>query len=266
MMFMNEGTLNSYGYGIHYARWGTKGPKVLLIHSMGMDAHSMDQLAESLQETHMILSLTILDHGDSDTPNRPLPLDEHAEIMRGCYKQLEFHPSVLVGHSVGGMMGMILAAKHPKEFKGLVLVDIAPFEVTGRPARPEPPEYFENETEARAYLKERYPGFTPGYVENRLKYGFTEKDGRLRLKPTGNRIRGGLALDLWPYVERIEVPTLLLIGEDSTVVTPQARARMERTLPSLDAVVVKGTGHMIPQEKPEEFEMLIKQFLGKVGR
>jgi pimeloyl-ACP methyl ester carboxylesterase len=264
MMHMKEGTLSSYGYGIHYAKWSTRGPKVLLIHSMGMDDHSMDQLAESLQETHMILSLTILDHGDSDTPSRPILLDEHAEIMRGCVRQLEFRPSVLVGHSVGGMMGMILAAKHPEEFKGLALVDIAPFEATGRPARPEPPEFFESETEARAYLKERYPGFTPYYVENRLKHGFTEKDGALRLKPTGSRIRGGLALDLWPYVERITVPTLLLIGEDSTLVTPEARARMERTLPGLETVVVRGAGHMIPQEKPEEFEKLIKQFLMKV--
>jgi len=228
-----------------------------------MDAHSMDQLAESLQETHMILSLTILDHGDSDTPSRPIPLDEHAEIMRGCYRQLSFHPSVLVGHSVGGMMGMILAAKHPEEFKGLALVDIAPFEATGRPTRPEPPEIFKNESEAKVYLKERYPGFTPWYVENRLKYGFTETDGRLRLKPTGNRVRGGLALDLWPYVERIRVPTLLLIGEDSTLVTPAARGRMERTLPDLETVVVKGAGHMIPQERPEKFEKLIKQFLTK---
>ena len=47
-MFMKEGTLSSYGYGVHYVRWGNRGPKDLLIHSMGMDAHSMDLLAESL--------------------------------------------------------------------------------------------------------------------------------------------------------------------------------------------------------------------------
>ena len=44
-MFMKEGTLSSYGYGVHYAMWGDSGPRVLLIHSMGMDAHSMDLLA-----------------------------------------------------------------------------------------------------------------------------------------------------------------------------------------------------------------------------
>lgn len=264
LRFMEEGTLESYGYGVHYVRWGSQGPKVLLVHSMGMDAHSMDQLAGSLGETHQVLSLTILGHGDSDSPARNLPLDEHTEIMRGCYMRLGFHPTVLVGHSVGGMMGMILAAKHPEELRGLVLVDIAPFEATGRPTRPEPPEHLKDEAEARAYLKERYPDFTPWYVENRLRHAFREKEGRLWLKPTGSAVRGGLTVNLWPYVEKIKTPMLLLIGESSTLVTPETRARMERTLPSLEAEVVNGAGHMIPQEKSEEFEKLVRRFLDKV--
>ena len=99
-MYMKKGTLNSYGYAIHYASWGTKGPKILLLHSMGMDAHSMDQLAESLEDTRQVLSFTILDHGDSDTPPWPIPLEEHAEVIRRCARQLGFHPSVLIGHSV----------------------------------------------------------------------------------------------------------------------------------------------------------------------
>jgi len=94
----------------------------------------------------------------------------------------------------------------------------------------------------RAYLKGRYSGFTPEYVENRLRYAFRWEGGRLRLKPTGDVIRGGLAVDLWPYVERLRVPTLLLIGEESTLVSPEARMRMEGILPDLEAVVVRGAG------------------------
>ena len=92
----------------------------------------------------------------------------------------------------------------------------------------------------RAYLNERYSGFTPEYVENRLRHAFRGEGGRLRLKPTGDVIRGGLAVDLWPYVERMRAPTLLLIGEESTLVTPEARMRMEKILPDLQAVVVRG--------------------------
>ena len=77
---------------------------------------------------------------------------------------------------------------------------------------------------------------------NRLRYAFRWKGGRLRLKPTGDVIRGGLAVDLWPYVEKMKAPTLLLIGEDSTLVATKARMRMEGILPDLQAVVVRGAG------------------------
>ena len=36
-------------------------------------------------------------------------------------------------------------------------------------------------------------------------------------------------------------------------------------LPDLQAVVVRRAGHMIPQERPEEFEVLVRRFLDKVG-
>lgn len=257
---MEEGFLKSGDYNIHHVRWGLKGPKILLIHSMGMDAHSMDLLAESLKDDYRVLSLTILGHGESSLPAKPLPLQLHAEIMRDCYKQLDFTPNLLIGHSVGGMMGMILTALYPEEHHGLVLVDIAPFE-SSRSARPSDPEYFTNEAAAREWLKERYPGFTDYYIDNRVRYAFTVKDTRYYLKPRGDAVRRGLNIDLWPYVEKIQIPTLLLIGEQSELVTPETRRRMESIINDLEVTVMKGTGHMIPQDAPVEFEKHVRKFL-----
>ena len=266
MVSMKEGYISSEGYRVHHVRWGDEGPKVLLIHSMGMDGHSMDRLAESLEDDYQILSLTILDHGDSDPPRGAISLPEHTEVMRGCYKQLGFTPNVLVGHSVGGMMGMVLTAEHPEEFKGLMLVDIAPFELTGRRSRPEPPESFRDEAEALEWLRERYPLFTDYYYENRLRHTFRREGDVLRLKPRGDRVRGGLATDLWPYVERIETPTLLLKGEQSDLVAPKVLRRMEEAMPDLEVVEVENASHMIPQDAPDEFEGLVRGFLQKVYR
>ncbi len=262
---MKEGYLDSYGYRVHYVHWEGSGPKILLIHSMGMDGHSMDQFAESVKDDYDVLSLTILGHGDSDSPYTYLPLNEHAEIMRSICKQLDYEPSVLIGHSVGGMMGMILTAEHPEDYRGLVLVDIAPFEATGRSSRPEPPEYFDSEKDAKKWLKKRYPGFTPYYVENRIKYAFTHKNGKLWLKPRGDSVRNGLTIDLWPYVEHIKCPVLLLIGAESDLVSPETRKRMEKTVPDIMAVKVEGTGHMIPQDVPEKFEERVKGFLKRIN-
>ena len=84
------------------------------------------------------------------------------------------------------------------------------------------------------------------------------------LKSRGDRVRGGLVTDLWPYVERIETPTLLLKGEQSDLVTPETWERMEQTMSDLEVVEVENTGHMIPQDVPEEFERLVRGFLEKV--
>ncbi|MDH5201496.1 MAG: alpha/beta hydrolase [Candidatus Bathyarchaeota archaeon] len=257
-----EGFLKSGGHRIHYLLWGGSGPKLVFLHSMGMDARGFDTISGALAKEYQVLALDILDHGDSDTPEEPVGLRDHAEIMQDCYRQLGFYPNVLVGHSVGGMMGMVIAAEHPEDLKGLVLVDIAPFEMTGRPSRPPPPEHFADEEEARRYFRERYPGFTPEAVENRVRYALTrDEKGRLKLKPTGDAIRQGLATDLWPYVERMMAPTLMILGSESTLVTEETVKRMKRTLPDLKAVTVRGATHMVPQDKPEEFEGHLRTFL-----
>ncbi|MCW3992213.1 MAG: alpha/beta hydrolase [Candidatus Bathyarchaeota archaeon] len=265
-IYPREGYLRSGGYRLHYLLWGGSGPKLVLLHSMGMDAHGFDRFAGALRGEYQVLAFDILDHGDSDKPGEAVGLGEHAEILRGGYRQLGFVPSVLIGHSVGGMMGMILAAEHPDELRGLALVDIAPFDPSTRPKRPFPPEYFPDEEEARDYIRGRYPRFTPEAVENRMRHAFVrDEGGRLRLKGTGEAIRPGLAADLWPYVERIETPTLLILGSDSDLVTNETVERMKSTMPSLEVVTVEGATHMVPQDKPEEFEGHVRAFLRTLG-
>jgi len=267
-MASSEGFISGGGYKVHYVEWGLKGPSIVLIHSMGMDDHSMDKLCESLKSSYKILSLTILGHGDSDVPTVVVPLLQHAELMRQCIKKKGFKSYSLIGHSIGGMMGMILAADHPDEIQGLVLVDIAPSDPNAprpfRMTRPQPPDSFRNESEARAYLKERYPDFDSYYVENRLRYSFRHDGETWRLKPIGDSIRAGMGIDLWPYVEKIKCPTLLLIGGAGSMISQGTVDQMKKYLPELEAVTIQGAGHMIPQEKPDDFKRFIEAFLKKL--
>lgn len=264
-IYPRDGYLKSGSHRLHYLLWGGSGPKLVFVHSMGMDAHSFDTASEALQGEYQILALDILDHGGSDTPKEPVSLPDLSEIIRDCYMQLGFWPNVLVGHSVGGMIGMVLAAEHPEDLTGLVLVDIAPFEVTGRPMRPPPPDSFNDEDEARAWMKDRYPGFTPEAVENRVKHALIKDEkGRLKLKPRGDAIRPGLATDLWPYVERMTVPTLMVLGSESDLVAKETLERMKKVVPDLTVITVEGATHMVPQDKPAEFERHLRTFLKKL--
>ncbi|MFP3951846.1 MAG: alpha/beta fold hydrolase [Candidatus Bathyarchaeia archaeon] len=260
---VKDGFLESYGYNIHYLEWGETGRNILLLHSMGMDAWSMEDLARTLDDKYSVLSLTILGHGDSDIPEKGIPLPDHCEVIRSCYKQRGFVPNILVGHSVGGMMGMVIAADHPEDLEGLVLVDIAPFEHSGS-KRPSPPEKFQDLDEAGGYLRERYPGFTEQYIENRLNHAFKREDDRLIMKPIGDSIRKSLDIDLWPYVKRITTPTLLLVGEHSDLVTDKTIEKMKGIMHCLSVEEVEGATHMIPQDKPEDFRERVIDFLNRI--
>ena len=239
----------------------------MLLHSMGLDAHSMDLLAESLSGDQRILALTILGHGDSTVPSEPISLPDHAELMRECIVRLGFSPCILIGHSIGGRMGMILAAEHPSEIRGLVLVDIAPPDPAPRPWSQQIPDKLRSKEEALSYLRERYPRFTPEYYENRLRHGFMElSDGSLKPKPSGNEYMRSISTDLWPYVERIRIPTLMIIGAESTLVTPEKLERMRESIPEFTSVTIRGATHMVPQDNPAEFEKAVRYFMTKISQ
>ena len=129
-IYPKEGYLKSGDHRLHYLLWGGSGPKLVFLHSMGMDAHGFDNICEALHGGYQILTLDILDHGDSDTPKDHQSLPAHSEIMRDCYRQLGFWPNVLIGHSVGGMMGMVLLLPGPV-LQGIPAEDVYPVDHQG---------------------------------------------------------------------------------------------------------------------------------------
>ena len=98
-----------------------------------------------------------------------------------------------------------------------------------------------------------------------MKHGLKKDDEeRLTLKSRPEVMRPSLAHDLWPFAEAISIPTLIIKGSESTTVSPVAQERMEKLIPDFEVVSVEGATHMVPQDKPEEFEGHLRRFLGRV--
>jgi len=263
-----SGDVTSAGFKMHYLLWGKMGKPIVALHSMMMDAHGLDTFSQSMAKDWRVLAIDLLGHGDSDKPTENVSLEEHTEVVRGVVNRLRFKPAVLVGHSIGGIIGIVYAAKHPDEVTKLVLVDIAPWDPSRPRTRPTipTPESFDSTEAALAYLKQRFPRFTQESYQNRLKYGLEQAPGgRLRLKASPKTIdmlrQTNVDLDLWPYAERIKAPTLLIKGVESPTVSPNSVEKMRKLLRNFRSVEVAGATHMVPQDKPEEFERIVREFL-----
>jgi len=260
--------VTSAGFRIHYLLWETAGKPIVALHSMMMDAHGLDTFSRSMAKDHKVLAVDLLGHGDSDKPTAKVSLEEHTEIVRGVVNTLRFKPTTLVGHSIGGIIGMVYAAKHPDEVSRLILVDIAPWDPNWPRTRPTipTPESFDSKEAALAYFKQRFPKFTQESYENRLRYGLDRTpDGKFKLKASLKTIdmlrQTNVDLDLWPYAERIRAPTLLIKGAESPTVSPNSVEKMKKLIRNFRSVEVAGATHMVPQDKPGEFEKIVREFL-----
>ncbi|WP_083701686.1 alpha/beta fold hydrolase [Tersicoccus sp. Bi-70] len=122
--------------------WGSHPPQVTLLHGAGLNAHTWDPTVLCLNVGTLAIDLP--GHGDSTwrddadyTPAR------NAEAVADVLTELGGGPQVIVGQSLGGLTGIVLAATHPELVSHLILVDIVPTlppgEEHGEPVAPTPP-------------------------------------------------------------------------------------------------------------------------------
>ena len=142
----------------------------------------------------------------------------------------------LIGHSLGGRVSMLYAARHHQLLERLVLVDITP----GRPAAATPgadlsritetpgPRDFDSEEEAIAYLGKILSRAPAHVIEESVRFGMRQTpSGRYTWKYDPAILkRAPATTDLWSMVKAIPTPTLLQYGSHSKVVSPELAQRL----------------------------------------
>jgi pimeloyl-ACP methyl ester carboxylesterase len=169
-----------------------------------------------------------------DLPRRLAPADAPAWLAASLDR-----PSVIVGHSLGGLAAARLAAERPELVEALVLV--AP---VGAP-RP-----------------------LPGYVTGLLRT-VREAPPSVLAVVAADALRTGLpslARGAWfathqPFAGAIGAPTLLVWGERDRLVPLELAARWQEAVPQARLEVVPRAGHVPMLEDPSRFAVLLQQFL-----
>ena len=90
------------------------------------NAHSFGGLIHAgLNKTRRVLALDLRGRGLSDKPDTGYGMADHAADVVGLLDALGLDQVVLGGHSFGGMLALYVAAKYPKRFSKLVIIDSA---------------------------------------------------------------------------------------------------------------------------------------------
>jgi pimeloyl-ACP methyl ester carboxylesterase len=120
-------TIARDGTRLAYDDRGAGEPAFVFVHGWTCDRSFFVPQAEHFAKRHRVVSVDLRGHGESDKPQEPYPIAAYADDIAYLIDRLGLGKVVAVGHSMGGITVLQLAATHPDCVAAIVMVDPAPF-------------------------------------------------------------------------------------------------------------------------------------------
>jgi pimeloyl-ACP methyl ester carboxylesterase len=249
---------------------------VLFLHGGGQTRHSWGRTARRIAESRWeAITLDARGHGDSEwAPSGKYALDDFADDLRAVVAAIG-EPPVLIGASLGGITSLVVEGEHPGTSTGLVLVDIAPrIEPSGRDKiikfMASAPNGFASLEEVADAVQAYNPNRErPRNLEGLKKNVRQRPDGRWywhwdpRFLVVGDEPKRNVNEDrLYDAARNVQVPTMLVRGKESDVVTPEGAAELLELIPTASAVEV-AAGHMVAGDDNDIFTTRLSEFLSE---
>ena len=270
-----------------YTNWSDEGPLLHVAHATGLCAGAYTAFSKHFSKEYRVVGLDQRGHGKtkvSADPDRLKNWEVFVQDLKLFFEHFN-QPIIAMGHSLGGTVSAMLAARYPELISRLVLIEPGfmpplwrPFVyfvqksglsmrvpyVTGVIRRK---HSWQSEAEAVRELSQKGPfkNWKPEPLKDYILHGMERAaNGSLNLACSPlweGRILATAPCGIWKEVSRIKCPTLALYGEKSTTFLPSVAAKVKKLLPHAVVKEMKGAGHFIPMEHPKESADLIMQFL-----
>ncbi len=260
------------GVWVQYGRMGS-GPAVVMVHGLVGSGRNFDENVEALSKQATVYSLDLPNMGRSGRfAGLDAGLEASADRLAAFLDAVGVRRATIVGHSHGGAIAMMMAARHPARVKSLVL--IAP----ANPFCKRPKGLIAFYTSRAGALFARTIPWLPRWVydiAHRRMYvdkrratrvaleGYLAGMNRMSVEHVLRIVRGwweDMAKLRGSLEEVAQIPALLLWGDRDTVVGIESGRRLAGVLDA-ELVVVREAGHLPFAEKPEVCNRAILRWL-----
>jgi pimeloyl-ACP methyl ester carboxylesterase len=259
------------GAELHFEDTGGPGAPVVFSHGLLMSGRMFDAQIAALRDRFRCVSFDHRGQGRSAVAASGYDLETVAGDAAALLRALSLIPCHFVGHSMGGFVGMRLAARQPAMIRSLVLLDTAAdAELLSSRARNTAfavlARVFGMRSVAGPAMKRLY-GKT--FVADPERSAEREEMRRrfLAIDATGAvRALGGV-LSRAPVEDElssIHCPTLVLSGDEDTALIPARSARSAQLIPSARFQLIPRAGHSSPIEQPQAVTTAVRAFLERV--
>jgi pimeloyl-ACP methyl ester carboxylesterase len=259
--------INAHSLRLHYVDYGNAHlPPLLLLHGLQDCSRLWDLFAAHMRGRFHVMALDSRGHGDSPWAET-YHLDDYVQELAGVIEALDLRDLTLMGHSAGGKNSFMYAAGQPEHLKRLVILDMDPDAYNPGSAQmftrytTESDDYADLEAVVQR-LRSRQPKSSQAVLEhNARQMTKPNASGGLTWKRDRTLVTKYERPDAWDALPKIAVPTLIVRGAHSPLLTAPVAVRMQAAIPQCTLVEVAGGGHWVHLEEPEAFARTLDVYL-----
>ncbi|OUN01157.1 MAG: hypothetical protein BAA04_13200 [Firmicutes bacterium ZCTH02-B6] len=248
-----------------------QGPPIVFLHAFPLNkAMWRRQLEAAAAAGWRALAVDLRGFGGSEAGSEPFTMDVCADDVAALLDRLDIQePVVLAGLSMGGYVAFAFARRYPQRLRALVLADTRaePDTQEGRTGRYEQAQRVEQDgvdVVVEAVLP-RLVGETTRVRRPEVVAEVREMMAAARPAGVAAALRGlAERPDSRPTLADIEVPTLIIVGEEDVITPPALAEAMHAGIKDSRLAVIPGAGHLPNMETPEAFNDALLGFLEAV--
>jgi N-formylmaleamate deformylase len=252
------------GIDIHYLRTGGNKPPVILLHGLMLNGACWKPLARALENDYDVIMPDARGHGNSSVPIHGYCYDNLAADVTNLIDTLELASPVLLGHSMGGMTAAVVANLQPQKLRGLILAD--PTLLT--PERQREVHESDVANQHRQILSRAKEDYL---AEVSVRHNHRSREiielfaqARFQTSVHAFEILNPPNPDYKQLISKLNIPSLLIVGDVGSVVTTEMSAELAALNQQLEVVQIAGAGHAVPYDQPERFLAVVQDFLRSV--
>jgi len=251
------------GLKIQLAVWEGKGKEIFCIHGLTANCRFWDCLASALSSHHKVIAMDLRGRGLSDKPPKGYSVEYHCRDVLAVMNDQGLERPVLMGHSLGALISLVFAARHPERVDRLILVDGG-----GKLTKAQMEKVFAGIKPSLDRLGRGFPSFKNyisqmkqapylrpwnSFMETYFRYEVEKLKGGLSSRVHPEHIeeeRQNMAkVDSRKFYKKVKVPTLILratkgmLAEDDLLLPEDVADRMVRDIPNARKVDIEWTNH-----------------------
>lgn len=250
------------GINLYYEITG-KGKPLLFLHGLGSSSYDWKEQVKFFSENYKVITIDLRGHGKSDKPSGDYSIKLFADDIAKFIKYLNIAPVNIIGLSMGGMIAFQLAADAPDLIESMTIVNSLPKVVL---------ESFKEKifVEIR-YLIIRFLGLRffskiigklllPKKEDIPIRRDIAK---RFVLNDKKAYLKSFKAIIGWSAAESlndIKIP-VLIIASDKDYLPLELKKKYMKKIPNAKLVIISDAHHLVPVEKPEEFNAVLAEHL-----